>query len=133
MIKAVFDTNIYISAIFWRGKPYKLMQAAINRKFILVSSQPILNELSERLREKFSVPADKTDKYLNFLAQLAYLVKPAENVHIVKEDPQDDKIIATALAGKADFIVTGDKHLLKLAKVSSIEIVKAADFIDKIG
>lgn len=128
MIRAVLDTNVLISSIFWRGNPYKIVKAGLGKKYQPVLSAPILEELAGRLREKFQVPEEKVDLLVNILLVGSEIVDVSTQVEVVEADPSDDKIVASAMDGNAGFIVTGDSHLLDLEKYGKIEIVRPSRF-----
>jgi len=131
MIKAVIDTNVFLSAIFWGGTPAQVIKLALSKKIIGVTSKQILQELEEKLLKKFGFPENQTAAYLTLIIENFSMVEPAHKVSIVKEDPDDNKIIEAAIEAKADCIVTGDKHLLKIAIYSGIEIVKPHNLLKK--
>ncbi len=128
-IRAVLDTNVIISAIFWRGAPYKVMKKALQRDFILVISPDILEEVSERLKHKFNLPREEIETLMNILLSYSDIVEPTTKVNVVKADENDNKIIECAIDGEADFIVTGDHHLLELKSYKSIKIITPAEFL----
>ena len=128
-IRVVLDTNVIISAIFWRGAPYKVMKKALQRDFILVISPDILEEVSERLKHKFNLPREEIETLMNILLSYSDIVEPTTKVNVVKADENDNKIIECAIDGEADFIVTGDHHLLELKSYKSIKIITPAEFL----
>lgn len=127
--KVVPDTNIIISAIFWRGKPYEFMRNAIEGRCQLLLSEPILSEVSDKLRIRFGVPEDKIDEYKRILLANSKLVSPSIKIRAVKSDPSDDKILECAVEGSADYIVTGDMHLLKIKEHSGVRIVSVDEML----
>ncbi len=129
-IRVVLDTNVIISAIFWRGSPYRVMRKALQRDFILVISPDILKEVSERLKHKFNLPREEIEILMNILLSYSDIVEPTTKVNVVKADENDNKIIECAIDGKADFIVTGDHHLLELKSYKSIKIITPAEFLE---
>jgi len=129
-IRVVLDTNVIISAIFWRGSPYRVMKKALQRDFILVISPDILEEVSERLKYKFDLPRDEIETLTNILLSYSDIVEPTTKVNVVKADENDNKIIECAIDGEADFIVTGDHHLLELKSYKSIKIITPAEFLE---
>lgn len=129
-IRVVLDTNVIISAIFWRGSPYRVMKKALQRDFILVISPDILEEVSERLKHKFNLPREEIEILMNILLSYSDIVEPTTKVDVVKADENDNKIIECAIDGKADFIVTGDHHLLELKSYKSIKIITPAEFLE---
>ena len=105
MIKAVLDTNVLLSALFWRGTPYHVLENGLRGNFVLVTSFEILKEVRTKLVEKFGFPEEDTNIFIEILVVNSFLVNPLEKVHIVIQDSSDDKIIECALAGKVDFVV----------------------------
>lgn len=129
MIRIVLDTNIIISGIFWKGKPYQILKNGIQGKYQIVLSIAILKGLEDRLIQKFKLPEEKIEDLINLLLYFCHFVKPTIKLKVVKEDPQDNKIIECALTGGAKYIVTGDSHLLKLKQVQKVKIVNASKFL----
>ena len=126
----VLDTNILISSIFWRGSPYKVVLNAIRKKYYLYLSGEILDELEEKLSLKFKFPEDKIKDHIGILKEYGKIVEPTIKVDIIKEDPDDNKILECAVSCNADYIVSGDHHLLKLKEFKGIKIVTAKEFLD---
>ncbi|HEY4508201.1 MAG TPA: putative toxin-antitoxin system toxin component, PIN family [Candidatus Paceibacterota bacterium] len=129
MIKAVLDTNVFVSALFWRGAPHTVVREGIAGAFTLISSPAIMVELREALVVKFQTPAEDVREYLRVIALNAFLVEPSNVPHVVLADANDDKIIACAVNAEADYIVSGDKHLLSLKKFFSIGIITPPAFL----
>ena len=127
---AVLDTNIYVSATFWSGKPYLVVQKAINQDIITFISQNIIKELRRVLARDFNIQKGDIEEVVNAVLFFTHLIKPKETVSVIKDDPDDDRILECALACKANFIVTQDKHLLKLKEFKKIKIVSAKQFLD---
>ena len=126
----VLDTNILISAIFWRGTPYKVVLNALKKKYSLYLSPKILNELEEKLRVKFKFPEDKIKNHIEILIEYGEIIEPTVNINIVKEDPDDNKVLECAVSCNADYIVSGDRHLLNLKGYKGIKILSAKKFLD---
>ena len=115
--KAVFDTNIYISAILFGGNPRQCLQLARNGKFELFTSRAILLELATAMRNKFNWKDDDIKELIEGLGLFTKVVYPKIKISRVKESPKDNRILECALAVQADYIVSGDKrHLLSLKK-----------------
>ena len=134
MIRLVLDTNTLISAIGWRdSKPRKILQACLSRKYVLVESTELLKEfLSVISRPKFSFIAEEQKAEL--LARLishCEIVEPKERLSIIKEDPADNKVLECALEGRAQYIITGDQHLLTLKHFGRTTILTASNFLEK--
>lgn len=133
MIKAVLDTNIFISALFWRGAPYRVVEQGLGGAFIIVTSQGIIQETGRTLTQKFEFPLEDTREFLKTIVLSSYVVSPTERLRVVKADPDDDKIIECAVAGDARFIVSGDRHLLDIEKYRSIVMISPQDFLKRLS
>lgn len=128
----VLDTNILISAIFWRGLPYKVVLNALKKKYSLCLSTEILNEFEEKLSLKFKFPEDKIKNHIEILMEYGEIVEPIVKVDVIKEDSDDNRILECALSCNADYIISGDKHLLRLKQFKGIKIVTAKKFLEVI-
>ena len=123
MLKIVLDTNVLISAILFGGKPRKILDRVVEGKVDLFISQPILEELEEVLKSsKFKYPPEIAQAVLTELNSLAKLIIPTVRLNVIEKDPDDDRILECAMEAKADFIISGDKHLLSLQKFRGISI-----------
>jgi putative PIN family toxin of toxin-antitoxin system len=128
-LRVVLDTNILVSAFFWEGNERKILLKCKKRKFNSITSLEILNELEKVLKIKFKVPVNKIRDYSKEILYFSEIVFPLGELEIIKEDPTDNIILETALIGKANILVTGNKHLLKLKKYKSIKILQSKDVI----
>lgn len=133
-MRLVLDTNVVASAILWGGTPRVLLQAARDKRVELFTSTAMLAELTDILgRRKFArkIAASQLtiDQLVDGYAQLAALVRPAATPRIAP-DPDDDVVIGTALAAKADLVVTGDKPLLTVSEHQGVRIVGVAQAIE---
>jgi putative PIN family toxin of toxin-antitoxin system len=132
MVRVVIDTNILVSALIKRGKPRKLVLKLLEEHIVILSRQ-MLAELADVLtREKFAVKPSQVDSFLTILIRKSKIVKPSSRFKVIKEDPDDDVILNTAYAGKAQYIVTGDRHLLALKEFKRTKIVKVNQIIDSL-
>ena len=125
----VLDTNIFISAVFWEGKPYRIVNKAINQEIIVFISNEIIKEIRKVLARDFSLEKQEIDSIIDAVAYFTNFIEPKEKVKAVKEDPDDDRIIGCALACNAQFIVSSDNHLLKLKNFRNIKIVSPEEFL----
>lgn len=115
MLRVTADTNLYISALNFGGKPEQLLRLAKARLIQLVISDAILAEMAKVLRgEKFSWPELEIQKAQQEITAMCEMVQPTERLSIITEDPSDNRILECAAAGQVDCIVSGDGHLLKL-------------------
>ena len=127
--KVVIDTNIYISAIFWGGKPRKVVDLGRDKKIRIFTSTAIENEIIEKLRLKFKVPENDLNQIILDISTFTVPVTVTEKYRVILKDPDDDKFIECAMSCGADFIVSGDRHLLDLKEYSGIKILSAAEFL----
>ena len=127
----VLDTNVLISSIFWdKGNSHKIVSMAIGQKITNFTSPEMLDELAKVLREKFKQPEEAIERQIALVANYSQITERKIKVSVIKEDPADDKVLECALACKADFIVSGDNHLLKLKEFRDIRIVTPKEFLD---
>lgn len=129
MLRVVLDTNIFVSSVFWKGKPYNIVQLAFDDKIKVCVSLEILQELERVLRRNFQEENDFIKSQINLILEYAEVINVVSKINAVKEDPDDDKIIECAVDSKADYIVTGDPHLLNFKEFKGIKIVNAAYFV----
>ena len=131
-MKAVFDTNIFISAFaIPGGKAEEAYIYALRGRFTLYCSVAILTETAQKLREKFNWPNDRITRFLKMTAKISMVLKTHPNIHLLSDGP-DNRILECALAAKADYIVTGDKHLLSLKEFQDIKIIRLSEFLENI-
>lgn len=130
-LKVVLDTNVFISAFIFSGKPRDILKLVIDRKIKGFISPLILSELTEVLIKKFNFEIEKI-KFLEKLINNNFkLIYPLESVDICKDRP-DNCILEAALAGNCDYIITGDQHLLSLKIFQGIKIITVAQFLEVI-
>ena len=128
-MKVVFDTNIYISAfVIPGGNAEKACLHAIDGDFELCTSVAILTELARKLDEKFGWEKQKIAQLLTSISNLTVVFKTTPWLKVVSDDP-DNRILECAIKAEADFLVTGDKHLLKLRNYGNFEIIKLSTFL----
>jgi putative PIN family toxin of toxin-antitoxin system len=129
-IKAVLDTNVVISGIFWKGAPFEILEAWQNRRFLLVISPPILDEYRRVLDEMTKHrPIPVLRSILEIIELHSEMVTPARFPKSVCSDPDDDKFLEAALAARADYVVSGDAALLKIKDHQGIQIVRPRQFL----
>jgi len=129
MRKVVLDTNVYISALAFGGKPLDILIWAEVGLFELFVSSAILFELREKLVQKFGWSEKRTRLAIERIFNIAKVVVPQMKIRECL-DPDDDKILECAVEAGADYIVTGDKrHLLKFKEFRGIRIISPAEFL----
>lgn len=128
MARVVIDTNVLVSALINKGKSRRLVLNLLEGHTVILSS-PMLAELADVLsRDKFCITNSQVAKFISIISRKAKMV-PVQFTHkVIKEDPDDATVLNTALSRKADYIISGDKHLLKLAYYKKIRIVSVNEF-----
>jgi putative PIN family toxin of toxin-antitoxin system len=129
--RVVFDTNILISAFIFGGNPERIFEEARTSGIRLLTSSSILREFASILQGKFEWNSPDVVEALSAIAYSSELIEPSIRLHIIKDDP-DNRILECAVEGDADFIVSGDSHLLTLKKHDNIRIVNSKQLLELI-
>ena len=139
MIRAVLDANVFVSALIRpAGPPGRILRHLVERRaFELVISPSILVEVERslaypRVRRSVSLSGEDRDLWIAALGVIGELVTGEGESPSVPDDPDDEKYLAAAIEGRADLIVSGDRHLLDLGVVDGIEIVSPREFLDRL-
>jgi len=129
--RVVLDTNVWVSIFLKRALAEEFERLFVAGNIDFCVSQAILEEVARvLLYPKFSALFDSPEFALNFITRVATIVKPSARVTVIKEDAADNRILECAKAAGADFIVSGDRHLLRLKKFGKAKIVTPREFID---
>ena len=132
-MRIVIDTNVLISAIFWTGKPKQLLNRVRHQVITFVTSNDLLDELRRILmrRDKpFRLSGGEADQVVEAMRELSEVVKIHSRFSVC-HDEMDNKVLACAIDGKAEYIISGDIHLLGLGSFKGIRIMSVADFLDQ--
>lgn len=133
MLKVCIDTNVWISGIVFEGAPKEIIKLALKKKFSLITSDIILEELRRNLSLKFEITPYKIKFLLRQISQVSDVYKPRGTVAVVRDRHDDNLILETAWIGRVKYLVTGDKqHLLPLKIFRNIKIVDPATFLNLI-
>jgi len=127
--RVVFDTNIWISGLLWRGKPYQCLLLARSGIVQAVYCEPMVAELSQKLRDRFGFSENRIQAALYDLRRTAECVDIKGSLHVVAQDPDDDMFVECAMVAGAAAIISGDRHLLTLHEYQGIHILSAAEFV----
>ena len=115
MRKVVFDTNVWVSGLLWKGAPRTLIELALQGRVRVGISPWMLQELEDVLcRSKFGLGELAAHRFVREVEDLCELVVPDVVEAVVRKDPDDDQILACALSFDAELVATGDSHLLEL-------------------
>jgi putative PIN family toxin of toxin-antitoxin system len=133
-VRAVADTNTVVSGLLWSGAPRQVLDAARRGDLLLFTSPELLAELEDVLsRPKFARRLEAAGvtvaELVTGYAALAHAVRLPVIEPVIAEDPDDDVVLATAVAARAEVIVYGDHHLLALGQYQGIAILSAADLL----
>jgi len=135
--RVVLDTNTLISGLLWDGNESMVIEKAERQVIKLFVSHQLLEELEGVLkREKFSKKLQgkeyTVEKAVAKIALIATVIEPNIEINVIKEDPDDNRVLECAVSARATVIVSGDSHLLNLKNYAGIEIVSTSDFIKQI-
>ena len=131
-MRVVFDTNIYISAFaIPGGNAENAYLKAIQSQFQLFTSVAILTETARVLQTKFDWVEERAQQAIQEIGQTATVLRPRPILHVVKDEP-DNRILECAQAAEAQWIVTGDRHLLGLSQHAGCRIISLADFLTEL-
>jgi putative PIN family toxin of toxin-antitoxin system len=136
-MRLVLDTNVVVSGLLWSGAPRQLLDAARDGHAELFTSTALLDELEATLRypkfqPKITASLLSVERLVDLYGSLATVVRPARIEPTIKADPDDDAVLACAIASRADFIVSGDRHLLDLGRYDELDIVKVAQVLARL-
>lgn len=133
MTRAVLDTNVFVSAFLILGRLNRMAGLVEKGAFLWLISQEILEEYATvALRPLFKLSTEEAESLLYQIKERATWVDVQSHFTVITADPSDNKFLACAVDGHADWIVTGDRHLLALKKFRAIRIGKPAQFLQEL-
>ncbi len=139
MLRVVLDTNVFVSSLLVKeGLPAQVLNAWRERWYLLVISPALIAEIQAvlnypRIRRKYPLTDDDITQLVTLLEQDALLVPgDTDTTGSVPDDPKDEMVLACALDGQADLIVSGDRHLLDLGEYQGIPILTAREFLERL-
>ncbi|OAT79413.1 putative toxin-antitoxin system toxin component, PIN family [Desulfotomaculum copahuensis] len=129
-MKITVDTNVLTSALGWNGPEAAVIEMVLESKIELCLSVQILGEFYRVVQyPKFGFNDEEVDGFVGRLLPVVTFISPMQKINAVTADPDDNKIIDCAVAGEANYLISGDKHLLELNEYKGIRILKASDFL----
>ena len=129
-MKVVADTNVLISGLFWDGNEADILKLFKIGELTNLISPSLIMELDNVLsRRKFGLENREVDSLLAEILTISTIVDPSLRIQAVVSDPDDNRVLECALAGNAEFIISGDRHLLELGHYREITIIRASDFL----
>jgi putative PIN family toxin of toxin-antitoxin system len=133
-LRVAKDTNVYFSALTHPlGVPAKLWQKAVQRRYVLLTSRPIMREIARVLRIKAGWGDAEIVSFLKLLIRVAQIVSPDFTLRAIVEDEPDNRVLECAVAGSANLIVSGDLDLRRLKSLQGIAIVRPVDLVRILG
>lgn len=129
-MKIVLDTNVFISGIFWKGSPSKILNLWANNKIEVVVTKKIVSEYL-RVIKKIDQSEELSSKWKAFIQKNSIMLIDKSSIKICR-DPDDDKFLNAALTGKVQYIVSGDDDQLILKSIDTIKIITPAQFLNRI-
>lgn len=138
-LRAVVDTNLFISGLFGKDTSAAALQDLwVHREFELATSLGILREVSRvlqypRIREWFHPRDENIRRFFRLIFRKAIITKDLYSTDRITDDPSDNIFLACALESKADYVVSGDKHLRNLKHFHGVKIVDVKAFVERVG
>ncbi|MEK6876855.1 MAG: putative toxin-antitoxin system toxin component, PIN family [Nanoarchaeota archaeon] len=130
-MKVTVDTNFFISATQWDySVAHKLLKKFILSDAQIFTTQDILDETVEVLERDFGYSKIEAKNIIEKILLFANLIEPKQKLEIIKDDPDDNKVIGCAVESSSDYIVTYDRHLLKLKEYKGIKIIKPEEILN---
>lgn len=134
-IRVVIDTNIFISGIFWHGKPHLIIEAWKEKQFTLVFSQATIDELIGKLQGKFNMDQEGINYWMDLILTEGIIIQPQFFLSFCR-DPKDNMFLEAAVAGRALYLVTRDDDLKRdialIAKMKTygVKIISVKQFLE---
>jgi hypothetical protein len=135
MIKVVLDSNQFVSGFITpKGNSSKIFDLIRRKKINMIISLPILSEVNRvlsypNIQKIHKLTKTQLDQEINNLIKFAEFITPKFKINIIKDDPTDNKFLECAIEGKADYIISGDHHLIDLISFQGINIIDPALFL----
>jgi len=130
MLKVVIDTNVFISAFYLpESRPAEAVLLARRKRILNFISPQILEEVERIIKTKLLWDHSKTESAIKRITRFSEIVYHNEHLTVIPDDP-DNRILECALEAQADFIISGDKHLLNLRNYQGIKIVTPVEFLE---
>ncbi|MEA2081386.1 MAG: putative toxin-antitoxin system toxin component, PIN family [Elusimicrobiota bacterium] len=136
MLKVVIDTNQFVSAVISRkGASAQLLKAWQNCLYTLVTSKKIIKEIKRvfeypHIAKKYHLKKKDTTLLISLVEHEAAVLSDSLHLNVIKDDPDDNKFLACAVEANANYIVSGDKHLLNLRHYKNISVVTVRKFLE---
>jgi len=133
----VADTNVIVSGIISsKGAPAKVLDLFLRGEIMLCFNEGMLAEIERvlsypKIKEKYGIEENEISNLLQIFIRYGFLVSSSPISNVIEKDPTDNVILQCAVDAEADFIVTGDTHLLELKSYSGIPIISAGEYLKR--
>jgi len=130
-VRVVIDTNVLISATFWTGKPKQLLNKVRHGEVTFLTSEILLDELKEvlvREDKPFKLSEEEAERVVTEMRDLAEIAQTHSRVTVC-QDEKDNRVLECAIDGRAECIISGDRHLLELKSFQGVKVITVADFL----
>jgi len=132
-VRIVLDTNVFISAFFWGGNPRIVLERCIEGIDELICSREILRELhTVMLRPKFGLEEAQVDYYLKAIEDITRIVVVPDTIKKLCRDSNDDHVIACAVMGNANGLITGDEDLIVMKRHEGVMIYSPEGYLKEV-
>lgn len=132
-MNVTLDTNFLVSATQWNNSVCaKVLERLLKQNTNIFTTKEILEELREVLERDFKHSKAYCEEITDFLRKRVQIVEPETKLEVIKNDPDDNKILECAIASNSGFILTYDNHILDLKRYEGIQILAPGEFLKKI-
>jgi len=137
-MRIVVDTNILISSSFWYGASDIILGKVENKEIKLFLSEEIIKEFIrvlgyEEIQNKIKRKNLEMKRSVEKIVSISTMVEPKQSFQVIEDDPDDDKFLEVAVEGNVDYIISQDKHLLRLKEFRGIKIITPEEFLMVVG
>ena len=129
MTRVTLDSNIYLSALVFGGKPIRLLEMALDGEIDVAIADPIVEEVRGNLQKTFGWSVARVAEATDTIAAFTRHVIPTEIIDAVPSDPDDNRVLECAIAAGSEVIVSGDLDLLRLGSYGGIRILRVAELL----
>lgn len=130
-LRIVLDADVLVSAIIFRGKPREIYDFALKEKFKTIISSILISELTGILTKKFFFLSAEINLIENEIRDIFEIVHPKDSINAVR-DVDDNRVLETAIEGRCQYIITGDKDLLDLKSFQNVQIITPVEFFKEL-
>ena len=134
-MKIVLDTNVWLSGVFWEGEASRIIEKVQNKKIEIIISNEIISEIIDVLNKESKFQRFLENKkqsiegLIRTILSISKLIKTKTKVDVIKKHPSDNVFLEAAIDGKADYVVSYNKHLLNIKEFRGIKVIAPSEFL----